>query len=69
MNGMRALGIPNTKSFYEVTKIDDALALHATLTARQTAAGKEEAGEELEDGAGNVYDRKTYEDFRRQGLI
>lgn len=26
-NGMRALGIPNNKNFFEVTKIDDALAL------------------------------------------
>eukprot|EP00873_Tetraselmis_striata_P024256 jgi/Tetstr1/444520/TSEL_032399.t1 len=69
MNGMRALGIPNTKSFYEVTKIDDAVALHKTLSERQTAAVGEKVGEELEDAHGNVYDRKTYDDFRRQGLI
>ena len=30
-NGMRALGIPNNKNFYEVTKIEDALALYETL--------------------------------------
>lgn len=27
------------------------------------------ADEELEDNEGNVYNRKTYEDLRRQGLI
>jgi hypothetical protein len=32
---MRALGVPNTKEFYEVTKIDDALALWKTLQSRQ----------------------------------
>lgn len=26
-NGMRALGIPNNKNFYEITKIEDAVAL------------------------------------------
>jgi splicing factor 3A subunit 3 len=28
-----------------------------------------EVDEEFEDGAGNVYNRKTYEDLKRQGLI
>jgi hypothetical protein len=32
---MRALGIPNTKDFYEVTKIDDAMALWKTQQSRQ----------------------------------
>lgn len=32
---MRALGIPNTKDFYEVTKIEDAMALWKTQQARQ----------------------------------
>eukprot|EP00882_Tetradesmus_deserticola_P026111 GHRQ01028746.1.p2 GENE.GHRQ01028746.1~~GHRQ01028746.1.p2 ORF type:complete len:101 (-),score=25.53 GHRQ01028746.1:348-650(-) len=27
VNGMKALGIPNNKDFYEVTKIEDALSL------------------------------------------
>lgn len=27
VNGMKAMGIPNNKDFYEVTKIEDALAL------------------------------------------
>ena len=28
-----------------------------------------EQDEEFEDAAGNVYNRKTYEDLKRQGLI
>lgn len=28
---MKALGIPNTKQFYEVTRIDDAVSLHKAL--------------------------------------
>jgi hypothetical protein len=35
VNGMRALGIPNTKDFYEVTKIEDAMALWKTQQSRQ----------------------------------
>jgi hypothetical protein len=27
------------------------------------------AQEECEDGEGNVYDRRTYEDLKKQGLI
>lgn len=34
VNGMRALGIPNTKDFYEVTKIEDAMALWKTQQSR-----------------------------------
>lgn len=69
VNGMRALGIPNTKDFYEVTKIEDAMALWKTLQSRQTGGFNPEMDEELEDEQGNVYNKKTYEDLRRQGLI
>lgn len=69
---MKALGIPNTKQFFEVTKIDDALALWRTIRAKQGAGDvgwNPEHDEEFEDAEGNVYNRKTYEDLRRQGLI
>lgn len=33
-NGMRALGIPNNKNFYEVTQIEDALALWRNIQVR-----------------------------------
>lgn len=37
---MRALGIPNTKEFYEVTKIEDAMALWKTLQSRNVRQGR-----------------------------
>lgn len=36
---------------------------------RQKGGFKKEVEEEFEDSQGNVYNRKTYEDLRRQGLI
>lgn len=68
--GMRALGLPNTKHFHEITKIQDALALADKLKreGRQELAQMERA-EEMEDADGNVYDSKTYNDLRKQGLI
>ena len=35
-NGMRALGIPNNKNFYEVTKIEDAKELWENIQVRPT---------------------------------
>ncbi|MCL7022049.1 hypothetical protein MKW94_014125 [Papaver nudicaule] len=69
-SGMRRLGIPNTKNFNEITSIQEAIALWEKIQAR-----KEEnkwcpdREEEYEDMDGNIYDKKTYTDFRRQGLI
>jgi len=68
-NGMRALGIPNNKNFFEVTRIDDALALWRDITAKQKGGFKAEAEEEYEDDAGNVYNARTYADLKKQGLI
>ena len=85
---MRALGLPNTKHFHEITKIEDALARmysirlvwDALLTGIHPVAEKlkregrgeiteQETMEELEDDEGNVYNRKTYDDLKKQGLI
>ena len=87
--GMRALGLPNTKHFHEITKIEDAmtctyftafvlfcvecLCVHA-VAERLKREGKseifeQETMEELEDEEGNVYNRKTYDDLKKQGLI
>ncbi|ORY22495.1 hypothetical protein BCR39DRAFT_551420 [Naematelia encephala] len=68
--GMRALGLPNTKHFHGITKIADALALAEKLKqeGRQELSAMEKA-EEFEDEDGNVYDKKTYEDLKRQGLL
>ncbi|GHJ85493.1 hypothetical protein NliqN6_1895 [Naganishia liquefaciens] len=68
--GMRALGLPNTKHFHEITKIADALALAERLKREgRQEQNQAERTEEFEDAEGNVYDKKTYEDLKRQGLI
>ena len=72
--GMRSLGIPNTKEFFEVVRIDDARALWASLQARKRGDGGGGGGgegddEEVEDADGNVYDRRTYEDLKKQGVL
>ena len=85
---MRALGLPNTKHFHEITRIEDALSrmfplrfvsltpltLTPTVAEKLRQEGKQEifqqeTMEELEDDEGNVYNRKTYEDLKKQGLI
>ncbi|KAF8204787.1 RNA splicing factor PRP9 [Pholiota molesta] len=68
--GMRALGLPNTKHFHEITKIEDALALAEKLKQEgRHEIFEQETMEELEDDEGNVYNRKTYDDLKKQGLI
>ncbi|KAJ3822435.1 hypothetical protein F5880DRAFT_1574718 [Lentinula raphanica] len=68
--GMRALGLPNTKHFHEITKIEDALALAEKLKQEgKHEVYEQETMEELEDDEGNVYNRKTYEDLKKQGII
>eukprot|EP00887_Chlorella_sp_A99_P006821 scaffold2.g6821.t1 len=75
-NGMKALGIPNSKQFFEarrlasaVTTIADALSLWKNLQEREKGGFKAEQDEEFEDDQGRVYSKKTYEDLRRQGLV
>lgn len=67
--GMRALGIPNTKMFYEVTTIQDAQALWDNIQLREKGEFRRDVDEEYEDDQGNVYNKKTYEDLKRQGLL
>ncbi|KAF7964977.1 hypothetical protein HWV62_23040 [Athelia sp. TMB] len=68
--GMRAMGLPNTKHFHEITRIADALALAEKLKQEgRHEIFEQETMEELEDDEGNVYNRKTYEDLKKQGLI
>jgi splicing factor 3A subunit 3 len=84
---MRALGLPNTKHFHEITKIEDALSCKSltyppcacvlrttTVAEKLKQEGRKEmfeveTTEELEDDEGNVYNRKTYDDLKKQGLI
>ncbi|CAO3625974.1 unnamed protein product [Cunninghamella blakesleeana] len=69
-HGMRSLGLSNTRQFHEITKIEDALALNEKLKKnnKQTDV-KVENIEEFEDDEGNVFNKKTYEDLKRQGII
>jgi len=64
------LGIPNTKHFHGVTKIQDAKdlweSLQEKLKEEQFDVSKEE---EYEDSQGNVLSRTTYLDLARQGLL
>jgi splicing factor 3A subunit 3 len=66
---MRCLKIPYSKAFNEVTSIADARALHKNLSQRDAGVFDVTVDAEVEDAQGNVYNTKTYEDLRRQGLI
>ncbi|RKP28030.1 hypothetical protein SYNPS1DRAFT_11806, partial [Syncephalis pseudoplumigaleata] len=69
-HGMRCLGIPNTKHFQEITLIEDAFALWEKLKKeRKSERQHDDAIEEYEDQQGNVFNKKTYDDLRRQGLL
>eukprot|EP00271_Cylindrocystis_brebissonii_P006567 TRINITY_DN19344_c0_g2_i1.p1 TRINITY_DN19344_c0_g2~~TRINITY_DN19344_c0_g2_i1.p1 ORF type:complete len:519 (-),score=143.44 TRINITY_DN19344_c0_g2_i1:844-2400(-) len=69
-HGMRCLGIPNTKNFNEVTVIKDAEALWEKIKEKQGVfKWRPEVEEEYEDTEGNVYNRKTYTDLQKQGLL
>ncbi|KAJ2778930.1 Pre-mRNA-splicing factor sap61 [Coemansia interrupta] len=67
---MRRLGIPNTRQFHGIAAIDEA----KELWERVQRDGKKEVAnkdtfEEYEDSEGNVFNKKTYMDLKRQGLI
>ncbi|RUS18002.1 splicesome-associated protein, partial [Endogone sp. FLAS-F59071] len=69
-HGMRCLGIPNTRHFHEITMIEDAYALWERLKGTgKTEEFKPDVMEEFEDQEGNVFNKKTYEDLKRQGII
>ncbi len=52
-----------------MTTIAEALALHKSLESKGTGKWDKEVDEEYEDADGNVYNKKTYDDLKRQGLI
>ncbi|CAG8537906.1 4414_t:CDS:2 [Paraglomus occultum] len=69
-HGMRCLGIPNTRHFHEITLIEDAYALWEKLkSTNKMDEFKADTMEEFEDEEGNVFNKKTYDDLKRQGLI
>lgn len=68
--GMKMLGIPNTKHFHGVTKIEDAQNLWTNLQGQLQEASFDGAkDEEYEDSHGRVLTRQAYEDLARQGLL
>ncbi|XP_043994397.1 splicing factor 3A subunit 3 [Gambusia affinis] len=69
-HGMRCLGIPNTAHFANVTQIEDAVSLWAKLKSQKASERwQPDTEEEYEDSIGNVVNKKTYEDLKRQGLL
>lgn len=69
-HGMRCLGIPNTKNFNEITSIKDAKELWERIQERQGLnKWRPDLEEEYEDKEGNIYNKKTFTDLQRQGLI
>jgi len=69
-HGMRCLGIPNTAHFANVTQIEDAISLWSMLkTNKEQERWRPDAEEEYEDTTGNVVNKKTYDDLKRQGLL
>ena len=70
-NGMRSLGVPNTSHFHGISQISEVLELQERLRRpkSQSAPFRPEIDEEFEDAMGNVMNRQTFEDLRRQGLL
>lgn len=67
---MKALGIINSEEFKNITGIQDAIALFQKLqTLDKYKTWQPELDEEFEDADGNVYNKKTYDDLKRQGLL
>eukprot|EP00357_Protocruzia_adherens_P006402 CAMPEP_0115018224 /NCGR_PEP_ID=MMETSP0216-20121206/28655_1 /TAXON_ID=223996 /ORGANISM="Protocruzia adherens, Strain Boccale" /LENGTH=490 /DNA_ID=CAMNT_0002389331 /DNA_START=18 /DNA_END=1490 /DNA_ORIENTATION=- len=68
--GMKCLGIPNTKHFKEVTRIDEAKQLYNEMMERaKTNQFQPDRDEEFEDSSGNVINKKTYVDMQKQGIL
>lgn len=69
-SGMRALRIPNTSHFHNITTVKDAVALWDRIkTSKEKESFNPSNDEEYEDAHGNVFNKKTYEDLKREGLI
>ncbi|KAI3643149.1 hypothetical protein MP228_012704 [Amoeboaphelidium protococcarum] len=69
-HGMRCLGLPNNAQFHEITKIADAFALWNKIKSSELSADfKADELEEFEDQYGNVFNKKVYQDLKRQGLL
>uniref|UniRef100_A0A0N4ZU64 Matrin-type domain-containing protein n=1 Tax=Parastrongyloides trichosuri TaxID=131310 RepID=A0A0N4ZU64_PARTI len=69
-HGLRCLGIQNSAHFVNITKAEDAKVLWEKLQIQQdTSKWNADIEEEYEDNLGNVINKKTYEDLKRQRLL
>ncbi len=67
---MKCLGIPNTTHYHDITAIQEVYALRDKLAnAAQGFEFDEGVEQEFEDMEGNVFNKKTYDDLKRQGII
>lgn len=67
--GMKCLKIPNTPHFREITSINDALVLHKKLLMDSKYHRFNNDEEEFEDSEGNILNKRTYDDLKREGLL
>lgn len=65
--GLRALGIPNSRQFYEITSISEALGLWNAIQGRKEKGATVE--EEVEDEEGNIMSREMLTQMQMQGLL
>ncbi|KAJ1888011.1 Pre-mRNA-splicing factor sap61 [Kickxella alabastrina] len=67
---MRRLGIPNTRQFHGMVAIGEAQSLWERIQKeKKQVVASTDTFEEYEDSEGNVFNKKTYFDLKRQGLI
>lgn len=69
INHLKMLGIPNTKHFVNITKINDAVTLFEKIKNSLSKDVWQKGEEEVETDDGTVMSRKLYDDMVRQGLI
>ena len=70
--GMSTLGIPNSKDYYGLTKIEEVKALHKKLTQEKRSRnwpGIEMKMKNSKTAKENVLSRETYENLKRNGLL
>lgn len=69
-DGLRRLGITKMKCFNEITSIEEARQLWERIQETEGLnKWRPDVEEEYEDEEGNIYNKKTYTDLQRQGLI
>lgn len=75
--GMKCLGIPNTKHFYGITKIEDVKSLWLKIKNQNNSLSNQQDMnnldkdnvEEYEDAQGNVYTKAQFNNLKKQGII